>query len=219
MNQPRLGKKIVELRKAKGITQKELVDICNLNVRTIQRIESGEVTPRGYTIKLIFDALDYQFEVKQNRFNNWIRKPSSIIISLLLIIACVYSFYINYSKNETHSVSEVKEKIEKKQKDILKWINAGDVDAVLTNYRSDACVLQKLCGKENIKKSLEKLINNGYKLTTYNIISISVSDTIAIEKYNAVYTYKGKSRKQIGIFEWRFSKGKWLIVNEMYNED
>ena len=43
MNQPELGRKIVELRKAKGLTQEELVEICNLNVRTLQRIESGEV--------------------------------------------------------------------------------------------------------------------------------------------------------------------------------
>jgi transcriptional regulator with XRE-family HTH domain len=59
MNQPELGKKIAELRKAKGLTQEELVEKCNLNVRTLQRIESGEVTPRSYTIKLIFTALDY----------------------------------------------------------------------------------------------------------------------------------------------------------------
>ena len=54
MNQPDLGKKIAELRKAKGFTQEELVEKCNLSVRTLQRIESGEVTPRSYTVKIIF---------------------------------------------------------------------------------------------------------------------------------------------------------------------
>lgn len=57
MKQPELGKKISELRKAKGLTQEELVEKCNLNVRTIQRIEAGEVTPRSYTVKALFDAL------------------------------------------------------------------------------------------------------------------------------------------------------------------
>ncbi len=57
MKQPQLGKKISELRKAKGLTQEELVEKCNLNVRTIQRIESGEVTPRSYTVKALFEAL------------------------------------------------------------------------------------------------------------------------------------------------------------------
>ena len=62
IQQPDLGKKIADLRKAKGFTQEELVEKCNLNVRTLQRIESGEVTPSTYTIRLIFGALDYSFE-------------------------------------------------------------------------------------------------------------------------------------------------------------
>lgn len=62
MNQPELGKKIAELRKLKGLTQEELVERCNLSVRTLQRIEYGEVTPRAYTLKLIFEALDYKLD-------------------------------------------------------------------------------------------------------------------------------------------------------------
>ena len=59
MKQPELGKKISDLRKAKGLTQEELVDKCNISVRTLQRIEIGEVTPRSYTIRTILSALDY----------------------------------------------------------------------------------------------------------------------------------------------------------------
>lgn len=62
MNQPELGKKIAELRKLKGWTQEELVDRCNLSVRTLQRIEYGEVIPRASTLKLIFEALDYNID-------------------------------------------------------------------------------------------------------------------------------------------------------------
>lgn len=69
MKQPELGKKISELRKAKGLTQEELVEKCNLNVRTIQRIEAGEVTPRSYTIKALFDALDYRWEEMKSGFS------------------------------------------------------------------------------------------------------------------------------------------------------
>lgn len=60
MKQPELGRKIVSLRKQLGLTQEELVDKCNLNVRTLQRIESGEVNPRSHTIKSIFEALEYE---------------------------------------------------------------------------------------------------------------------------------------------------------------
>ncbi len=59
MKQPELGRKIAEIRTAKGLTQEELVEKCNISVRTIQRIEAGEVTPRSYTVKTILAALDY----------------------------------------------------------------------------------------------------------------------------------------------------------------
>lgn len=51
MKQPELGKKILELRHSKGLTQNELAEKCNLSIRTIQRIELGEVIPRSFTIK------------------------------------------------------------------------------------------------------------------------------------------------------------------------
>lgn len=61
MNQPELGKKIIELRLRKGMTQTELANQCNVSLRTIQRIESAEVSPRSYTLKMIFANLDYDF--------------------------------------------------------------------------------------------------------------------------------------------------------------
>ncbi|WP_051285374.1 helix-turn-helix domain-containing protein [Aequorivita capsosiphonis] len=62
MKQPELGRKILELRKQKGFTQEELVEQCNINVRTIQRIEAGEVTPRSFTLKTILNALGEDLE-------------------------------------------------------------------------------------------------------------------------------------------------------------
>lgn len=58
MQQPELGFRIAELRKEKKLTQEELVEKCNVSVRTIQRIEAGEVMPRVSTIKIILAALD-----------------------------------------------------------------------------------------------------------------------------------------------------------------
>ncbi|AKA35274.1 helix-turn-helix domain-containing protein [Flagellimonas lutaonensis] len=65
MKQPELGLKIEALRKEKGLTQEELVERCNINVRTLQRIENGEVTPRSYTVKTILSALDEDYETLQ----------------------------------------------------------------------------------------------------------------------------------------------------------
>ena len=60
MDKTSTAKKIIHFRKLKGITQESLADISGLNVRTIQRIESGEVDARLFTLKSIADALEVQ---------------------------------------------------------------------------------------------------------------------------------------------------------------
>ena len=62
MERTAIAKKIVHYRKLKGITQEMLSEITGLNVRTIQRIESGEVDPRLFTLKSIADALGVNLE-------------------------------------------------------------------------------------------------------------------------------------------------------------
>ena len=99
MKQPLLGKKITELRKQKGLTQEELVERCNVTVRTIQRIESGETTPRIYTIRTILNALglDYEkvFEREYNegKFDKILRFfPSNLneVLNVSFIAGIVY---------------------------------------------------------------------------------------------------------------------------------
>ncbi len=62
MKQPALGNRLVSLRKEKNLTQEELVERSHVSVRTIQRIESGEVIPRLSTIKILAKALSVDFE-------------------------------------------------------------------------------------------------------------------------------------------------------------
>lgn len=95
MKQPELGQKILDLRKKKGLTQEDLVEKCNINVRTIQRIEAGEVSPRPYTIKTILAALDYDFETISSTTlsenNNPIIDTAKINYMIkTLTIACVF---------------------------------------------------------------------------------------------------------------------------------
>lgn len=61
MNQPEFGNKLAEIRKEKGLTQSELAEKCDVSYRTIQRIETGKVSPRGFTIKTLSVALDFDF--------------------------------------------------------------------------------------------------------------------------------------------------------------
>ena len=85
MKQPELGKKIVELRKEKGLTQEELVDRCNISVRTLQRIETGEVTPRVYTIKTILAALDYDLNKISDKESSFLDNTKLFFKDLFLI--------------------------------------------------------------------------------------------------------------------------------------
>jgi len=108
MKQPELGKRIFTLRKEKGLTQEELVAQCNINVRTIQRIEAGEVNPRSYTIKIILEALgedlqEIQKEISTEKSNilwtekelktlnnSWVFGIFFSIITLICIIVEIY---------------------------------------------------------------------------------------------------------------------------------
>lgn len=55
------GKKLVQERNAKGLTQTEVAEMCKIATRTIQRIETGMVKPRAFTIKLISETLGFEF--------------------------------------------------------------------------------------------------------------------------------------------------------------
>jgi transcriptional regulator with XRE-family HTH domain len=100
MKQPDLGKKIASIRKEKGLTQEELVERCNINVRTIQRIESGEVAPRPITLRLILEALDYDIEM----LNEELRSTASS--SSFLSIKSIQDFFlINFDPSKDLSLS------------------------------------------------------------------------------------------------------------------
>src|SRR3954468_20838274 len=62
MQQPELGKRLTALRKEKNMTQEELVEKSHVSVRTIQRIEAGEVLPRMSTVKILLKALGGNYE-------------------------------------------------------------------------------------------------------------------------------------------------------------
>jgi len=57
-----IAEKLLAARKNKGLTQEELADRTNITVRTIQRIENSETTPRPHTLKTIAAALDLSWE-------------------------------------------------------------------------------------------------------------------------------------------------------------
>ncbi|MCG2615963.1 helix-turn-helix domain-containing protein [Terrimonas sp. NA20] len=88
---------VKEARLAKGYTQKELSDLTNVSVRSIQRIENGEIVPRSYTLKTLAAALEIsleQAEVRESPLKTatGMTKSQKIVISaglpLISFLAC-----------------------------------------------------------------------------------------------------------------------------------
>ena len=59
MNKEQLAQLVREKRTAKGITQQELADMAGISLRSVQRIENGEVLPRSYTLRVIAEKLGF----------------------------------------------------------------------------------------------------------------------------------------------------------------
>jgi transcriptional regulator with XRE-family HTH domain len=109
------GEKIKDLRVKKGFTQEELAEKTELSVRTIQRIENGEVDPRSFTLQMIAKALEVDFSIfNDSEFNNSDEmqkeneKASLVILHLsglfLLILPTVF-----YWKKNSISIPRMKE--------------------------------------------------------------------------------------------------------------
>lgn len=62
MENQSLSKNLVYQRKLKGYSQEKLAELSGVTVRTIQRIERGEVNSHMNTLKLLADALEIDME-------------------------------------------------------------------------------------------------------------------------------------------------------------
>lgn len=104
MKQPDLGKKILELRLAKGLTQGELAEKSNLSLRTIQRIELAEVTPRSYTVKLIFSYLEYDI---YNSFEELPNKIDKSVFRIKVWLEQLYKYVLELFNLKTNTMKKI----------------------------------------------------------------------------------------------------------------
>jgi transcriptional regulator with XRE-family HTH domain len=229
MNQPELGRKIAELRKAKGLTQDELVALCNLSVRTLQRIESGEVIPRSYTIKTIFSALDYNmYENNQPASdfllsgevepNSWLEQIYRYVFDLfnlktntmkkLLILSSITICMVFLFTDLTRAESVNKTKL------VGTW-QLCDGNAKIATTGS---VRIKLISDESFSVAevdQDKSYFSGYFIGTYTLDNDVYTETITLTN-PAMYKYKGVTNK----FKIEF-KGDLMYVSGIgnpYNE-
>lgn len=58
----KIGKSVKLQRLSKGWTQNHLSEISGIGLRSIQRIENGEVDARLYTLNILQEKLNFQFD-------------------------------------------------------------------------------------------------------------------------------------------------------------
>ena len=104
MNQPDLGLKVAELRQQKGLTQERLAELCEVSPRTIQRIESGEVDPRAYTLHCLGEALEFDFgEENTGNENLWL---TVLHLSSVFCIVIVPLLLWSWKKNQSYKIDQ-----------------------------------------------------------------------------------------------------------------
>ncbi|WP_420573237.1 helix-turn-helix domain-containing protein [Kordia sp.] len=240
IQQPELGKKIVAFRKAKGYTQEELVEKCNLNVRTLQRIEAGEVTPRTSTIKLIFEALDIEFEsiiktnletettqkTTQNHSRKLLNSKTSPMKKLLFVLIPTLSillmFVVMATRKRTFDDSNVKRSdLTETNALFIKFYNSGQIDSIGTLFLESASFFpinhRELQGRTEITDYYQDIYNNGFRVNFDKPTFIVISDSVAVVKG----VWEGNNN---GIFsgnfltQWRKKDGNWFIENSMSHQ-
>jgi uncharacterized Tic20 family protein/DNA-binding Xre family transcriptional regulator len=104
MNQPDLGLKVTELRQQKGLTQEQLAERCEVSPRTIQRIESGEVDPRVYTIHCLGEVLEFDFgEENTGNENLWL---AVLNLSSIFVILIIPLLLWSWKKNQSYKIDK-----------------------------------------------------------------------------------------------------------------
>jgi len=81
-----LAKKIKALRTRKGFSQDELAETAQINLRTVQRIESGETEPRGDTLKRLATALN----VTADELIDWAEQEDNGFLILINLSALTF---------------------------------------------------------------------------------------------------------------------------------
>jgi uncharacterized Tic20 family protein/DNA-binding Xre family transcriptional regulator len=104
VNQPDLGFKVVELRQQKGLTQEQLAEQCEVSTRTIQRIESGEVDPRAYTLQCLSKALEFDFGIDGSTNENlWL---TILHLSSMFVIVVIPLLLWSWKKNQSSKIDQ-----------------------------------------------------------------------------------------------------------------
>ena len=184
------GKQLIEVRKSKGLTQEEVADRCNVTSRTIQRIESGAVTPRMSTVKIIADALDinlFDSNKKNSKLKNhtliWylkdlfnlkthtMRKLSILSVLILsTILISIGLIDVNAQPQTDHPTSSHNEKTAKRNRSI------DSSQIPIEKYRIE---IENLKSENQIEEYWTEIHKIGQEILV-NTTDLRIADSISI---------------------------------------
>ena len=95
-----IARLVREKREQMMYTQQELSDLSNISLRSIQRIEKGDVVPRMQTLKILADTLEISLDEEGETPNSGdnlerggvIRKVVLTVLVMLMMIALAMAF-------------------------------------------------------------------------------------------------------------------------------
>ena len=102
---------VKDKRQILGYTQKEVSEISHISLRSIQRIEKGEVMPRMHTLKLLANCLDFSLDtindthsVTSKRFNKY---KITLALSAIILPALLFAAFIAQSRTFPETEFEI----------------------------------------------------------------------------------------------------------------
>jgi transcriptional regulator with XRE-family HTH domain len=156
-----IAQKIKETRIKQSIPQEELANLTGLNIRTIQRIENGETTPRGDSLKRILKCLNIEHIASESSISIYMlcifaSSTLGLYFTPLFIIVPLIIWFI------------FKDKLELGQKKIVKYLILI-LGFVAVFYITNQIIVKSMQSKfSEIQNVSLKVINN------YNYLSIGL---------------------------------------------
>jgi len=198
---------LIRYRKAKGLTQKEVAELCKITIRTIQRIENGQVKPRVHTIKVISENLSIPFFETSTKTNTnkaiqfyslkelfnfkekAMQKISVLTVPILIISTAIY-FFSNFKANAQNNI--VKHPINCFSIDLYQKEKVDNENLLISPLSTYYSLLMAYEGAEKqTKQEFEKVLylndTKNRKLSFLDSITNRLKNTKSITLSNAIW--------------------------------
>ncbi len=198
------GKRLIEIRKTKGLTQREVAEMCKVTTRTVQRIESGVVKPRAFTIKIItktlgfdsYDSSDTGYDVFKESQDSNVRNHTFLwylkdlfnlktnpmtkisILSTSVVLITLLSFNLIHTNAQTNPQAEAAATSAAES-----WLVLVEDEKYGDTWDETAAIFKKAISREDwiqalqsVREPLKKTLNREIQSCTYRISLPNVPD-------------------------------------------